>query len=177
MNYWETFKNILGLASVLLCTKWAVALHASIGRAAQHRSDHSPSNQNHSHIPPMALLHILLKQVRSVMANQMTQVWEVLLIPGQEHSFTCTDKKCDAIKDQLWPCENVSVVWFYQGKKVPWIALYFSELILELPKQNVSSATSGSYAICKFNCQWLKWWLISLHSNQIEQEKPVTVQG
>ncbi len=66
------------------------------------------------------------------MANQMTQVWEVLLIPGQEHSFTCTDKKCDAIKDQLWPCENVSVVWFYQGKKVPWIALYFSELILEL---------------------------------------------
>ncbi len=39
---------------------------------------------------------------------------------------------------------------FTRRKKVPWIALYFSVLILELPKQNVSSATSGSYAICKF---------------------------
>ena len=75
-----------------LLTQGAVALHASIGGAAQHGADDTAAHQDHPHVTAMRLLDVLLKQVWGIMADQVAQVCQVVLVTCQEHSLACERK-------------------------------------------------------------------------------------
>ena len=70
---------------VCVPTQGAVALHAPVGGAALHGADDPPAHQHHAHVAAVRLLHVLLEEVWGVVADQVAQVREVVLVPGQEH--------------------------------------------------------------------------------------------
>lgn len=70
-----------------LPTQGAVALHASIGGAAKHGANNTSAHQDHSYVTTVRLLHVLLKQVGGIVANQVTQICQVVFVTRQEHSL------------------------------------------------------------------------------------------
>lgn len=71
--------------SELCLTQRAVALHAAVGGAAQHGADHAAAHQHHAHVTSVRLLDVLLEQVGRVVADQVAQICQVMLVPCQEH--------------------------------------------------------------------------------------------
>lgn len=70
-----------------LPTQGTVALHATVSGTAKHRTNNAAAHQDDSHVAAVRLLDILLKQVGSIVADQVAQVSQVVFVPRQEHSL------------------------------------------------------------------------------------------
>ena len=80
-------------------TERAVALHPAICGAAKHGAYHLAADHHHPDIFPVGFLHVLLEQVGHVVADQVADVWEVVLISCKKNTFAFKKKDKEQKKE------------------------------------------------------------------------------